>query len=44
LARVIWDYHQLYQAPVPADVIIALGTKDLPVAAHIRPPQAIEMT
>jgi hypothetical protein len=32
LARVIWDFHQLHQAPVPADVIIALGTNDLRVA------------
>jgi uncharacterized SAM-binding protein YcdF (DUF218 family) len=32
LARIIWDYHQLHQAPVPADVIIALGTNDLRVA------------
>lgn len=32
LARVIWDYHQLHQEPVPADIIIALGTNDLRVA------------
>jgi uncharacterized SAM-binding protein YcdF (DUF218 family) len=32
LARVIWDYHQLRQEPVPADVILALGTNDLRVA------------
>ena len=32
LARIIWDYHQLHQEPVPADVIIALGTNDLRVA------------
>jgi uncharacterized SAM-binding protein YcdF (DUF218 family) len=32
LARIIWDYHQLHQSPVPADVIIALGTNDLRVA------------
>lgn len=32
LARVIWDFHQLHQEPVPADVIIALGTNDLRVA------------
>ena len=32
LARIIWDYHQLHQAPVPADAIIALGTNDLRVA------------
>jgi len=32
LARIIWDYHQLHQEPVPADLIIALGTNDLRVA------------
>jgi hypothetical protein len=32
LARVIWDYRQLHQSAVPADVIIALGTNDLRVA------------
>jgi uncharacterized SAM-binding protein YcdF (DUF218 family) len=32
LARVIWDFHQLHQEPMPADVIIALGTNDLRVA------------
>jgi uncharacterized SAM-binding protein YcdF (DUF218 family) len=32
LARVIWDFHQLHQELVPADVIIALGTNDLRVA------------
>jgi uncharacterized SAM-binding protein YcdF (DUF218 family) len=32
LARIIWDYHQLRQEPVPADVILALGTNDLRVA------------
>lgn len=32
LARVIWDYHQLHQEPVPGDVIIAAGTNDLRVA------------
>ena len=32
LARVVWDYHQLKQEPVPADVIVALGTHDLRVA------------
>lgn len=32
LARVIWDYHQLHQAPIPGDVIVALGTNDLRVA------------
>jgi hypothetical protein len=32
LARVIWDYHQLRHEPIPADVIVALGTNDLRVA------------
>jgi uncharacterized SAM-binding protein YcdF (DUF218 family) len=32
LARIIWDYHQLGQQPVPADVLVALGTNDLRVA------------
>ncbi len=32
LARVIWDYHQLRHRPMPADVVIALGTNDLRVA------------
>jgi uncharacterized SAM-binding protein YcdF (DUF218 family) len=32
LARIIWDYHQLRQQPVPAEFIIALGTNDLRVA------------
>jgi len=32
LARIIWDYHQLHQEPVPAEVIVALGTNDLRVA------------
>jgi uncharacterized SAM-binding protein YcdF (DUF218 family) len=31
-ARVIWDYHQLRHKPIPADVIVALGTNDLRVA------------
>jgi uncharacterized SAM-binding protein YcdF (DUF218 family) len=31
-ARVIWDYMQLGHTPVPADVIVALGTNDLRVA------------
>jgi uncharacterized SAM-binding protein YcdF (DUF218 family) len=31
-ARVIWDYHQFHREPVPADVIVALGTNDLRVA------------
>lgn len=33
LARVIWDYHQLGQEPLPADAIVTLGTNDLRVAA-----------
>jgi uncharacterized SAM-binding protein YcdF (DUF218 family) len=32
LARIIWDYHYLRQRPLPADVLIALGTNDLRVA------------
>ena len=32
LARVVWDYHQLRHTPIPADVIVALGTNDLRVA------------
>jgi uncharacterized SAM-binding protein YcdF (DUF218 family) len=31
-ARIIWDYHQLRHEPIPADVIVALGTNDLRVA------------
>jgi uncharacterized SAM-binding protein YcdF (DUF218 family) len=31
-ARVIWEFHQLRQTPVPGDTIIALGTNDLRVA------------
>ena len=31
-ARIIWEYHQLFQTPLPGDVIIALGTNDLRVA------------
>jgi uncharacterized SAM-binding protein YcdF (DUF218 family) len=31
-ARVIWDYHQLRHEPIPAGVIVALGTNDLRVA------------
>ena len=31
-ARVIWEYHQLHHKPIPADVIVALGTNDLRVA------------
>lgn len=33
LARIIWDYHYLRQSPLPADVLVALGTNDLRVAA-----------
>jgi uncharacterized SAM-binding protein YcdF (DUF218 family) len=32
LARIIWEYHQLRHHPIPADVILALGTNDLRVA------------
>jgi uncharacterized SAM-binding protein YcdF (DUF218 family) len=32
-ARIIWQYHQLGHKAIPADVIIALGTNDLRVAA-----------
>src|ERR1700680_2920997 len=32
LARILWDYHQLPHHPIPADVIVALGTNDLRVA------------
>ena len=32
LAQVIWDYHQLGQEPIAADVIVAFGTNDLRVA------------
>jgi hypothetical protein len=31
-ARTIWGYHQLRHKPIPADVIVALGTNDLRVA------------
>ena len=31
-ARIIWEYHQLRHHPIPADVIVALGTNDLRVA------------
>jgi uncharacterized SAM-binding protein YcdF (DUF218 family) len=33
-ARVIYDFHQLRHKPIPADVILALGTNDLRVAEH----------
>lgn len=32
LARVVWEYHRLNHTPIPADVIVALGTNDLRVA------------
>jgi uncharacterized SAM-binding protein YcdF (DUF218 family) len=32
LARILWGYHQLKHTPIPADVIVALGTNDLRVA------------
>lgn len=32
LARIIWEYHQLRHHPIPAEVILALGTNDLRVA------------
>lgn len=32
LARIIWDYHQLNHTPIPAEVIVALGTNDLRIA------------
>jgi DUF218 domain-containing protein len=32
LARIIWSYHQLQHEPIPADLILALGTNDLRVA------------
>ncbi len=32
LARIVWQYHQVPQEPVPGDVIVALGTNDLRVA------------
>lgn len=31
-ARIVWDFHLLRHKPIPADVIIALGTNDLRVA------------
>jgi hypothetical protein len=31
-ARVIWDYMHLGHTPIPADVVVALGTNDLRVA------------
>src|SRR3989442_4485956 len=31
-ARIIWEYHQLRHYPIPADIIVALGTNDLRVA------------
>jgi uncharacterized SAM-binding protein YcdF (DUF218 family) len=32
LGRTIWEYHLLRQEPIPADVIIAMGTNDVRVA------------
>jgi uncharacterized SAM-binding protein YcdF (DUF218 family) len=32
LARIIWDYHQLGQVPIAADVMVVFGTNDLRVA------------
>ncbi len=32
LAKILWDYHQLHQVPVPSDVIFVLGSHDLRVA------------
>lgn len=34
LARKIWDYHQLNHQPEPCDIILALGSNDLRVAAY----------
>jgi hypothetical protein len=34
LARILWDYSQVPQEPIPAEVIVALGTNDLRVAEH----------
>ncbi len=31
-ARIVWDYLQLKQDPIPADVIVVFGTNDLRVA------------
>ena len=32
LARIVYSYHHLNHTPVPADVIVALGTNDLRIA------------
>jgi uncharacterized SAM-binding protein YcdF (DUF218 family) len=32
LARIVWAYHRLNHTPIPADVIVALGTNDLRIA------------
>jgi uncharacterized SAM-binding protein YcdF (DUF218 family) len=32
LARILWDFHRLNHTPIPADLIVALGTNDLRVA------------
>lgn len=33
-ARIIFDFHQLRHQPIPADVMLVLGTNDLRVAHH----------
>src|SRR4051812_32464547 len=33
-ARVVWDFLHLRHKPIPADVIVALGTNDLRVAEY----------
>ncbi|MGV1080829.1 MAG: hypothetical protein ACOYD1_13470 [Candidatus Nanopelagicales bacterium] len=37
LARIVWDYHQLRQEPIPGDLILALGTNDLRVGEFAAP-------
>jgi uncharacterized SAM-binding protein YcdF (DUF218 family) len=32
LARIVWDYLQLRHRPIPADIVVALGTNDIRVA------------
>jgi uncharacterized SAM-binding protein YcdF (DUF218 family) len=32
LARIVYEYHRLNHTPIPADVIVALGTNDLRIA------------
>ena len=34
-SQCVWDYHHLNQAPVPADMIWALGSHDLRVADRV---------